>query len=456
MNYGEFMKKIKQNLIVITFIFIFFICIQFIVSICFNKKIYADMATPSVATSSNSNAWNEASLLIEYYGNEGEGEKDGLKWKEHPYQTKQKGNHTYHYENNFFKRYGYIFKGWNTREDGSGISVMPGEEDINLRKIGLLAPRYFRHDNLTLYAQWEYKEWIVEFRDYDGNIVSRQSIPNGGSAIIPSSPLDASTSRGEYRFVNWDRSSINITQDTVINGVYDFRAASVNTSIGNDTSNIVQNINQRNDVDTVQNQESNNINDNAVIEAGDNKTDGMFFSANISNRSRNSSRTNMTAKSSKENEESEDGNIDDNESEESILEDIDNNSANDTKAQAKKTITGSIIENPQIINNNWFISTFTKIDRWMDNIVSFIFKNQRTFALSLFILLCAIPILLFMIFNKRKETKELEVKTPEGLIGYCYHSNNITGKSKVRLNIDNKTIKRTYTTSTLAFLKKET
>lgn len=460
------MKRVKQSLIIVMVIVIFVLGIQLIMNIYFDKNTYADVATSSVATSSN--PWNNTRSLIEYYGNGGIGEKNGIIWGEYdafPYQVKYNGNEVYHYEVNFFRKYGYVFTSWNTQKDGTGLSVMSGEEDMNFKKLGVTAPRYVGYDFFHLYAQWEYKEWLVEFKDYNGNVISRQLIPNGGSATAPPTSLNASTDKGEYIFKNWDRSFTDITQDTIVNGVYDYRASNIDTNnidtnTNDNSTGIVQNRIQNTNPGVSQTtqevikettQETVANKTIPTSEGTGNKADNIPFSINNRNGYATTSRIRMTPNSeTSEDIESEDISTEDDKSKENTLEDKDNinpNLSKHPKAISDNTKTNVTTE------DNWFIGIVKNIDRWMDNIVSLIAENPKTFVLSLFIIVCAIPGISFLMF---KERKELEVKTPEGLVGYCYYSNSITGKSKVRLNIDNKTVKRTYTTSTLSFVKKET
>jgi len=456
------MKRVKKSLIIVTVVVVFIICIQFITSIYFNKNTYADVATSSVATSSN--PWNNTRSLIEYYGNGGIGEKNGIIWGDGTmyYPVKYNGNEVYHYEVNFFRKYGYVFTSWNTQKDGTGLSVMSGEEDMNFKKLGVTAPRYVGYDFFHLYAQWEYKEWLVEFKDYNGNVISRQLIPNGGSATAPPTSLNASTDKGEYIFKNWDRSFTDVTQDTIVNGVYDYRASNIDTNTNDNSTGIVQNRIQNTNPEVSQTtqevikettQETVANKTIPTSEGTGNKADNIPFSINNRNGYA-TSRIRMTPNSeTSEDIESEDISTEDDKSKENTLEDKDN--INPNLSKHPKAISDS--DNSAKINvtteDNWFIGIVKNIDRWMDNIVSLIAENPKTFVLSLFIIVCAIPGISFLMF---KERRELEVKTPEGLVGYCYYSNSITGKSKVRLNIDNKTVKRTYTTSTLSFVKKET
>lgn len=90
-------------------------------------------------------------------------------------------------------RLGYTFKGWNTRDDGSGITW-----DFNTEKMPL--------NDVKLYAQWEeniviINEYKLEFdlNGIDGVIPGTQSLEEGTLGVKPSDP----TSSG-YTFKGWN------------------------------------------------------------------------------------------------------------------------------------------------------------------------------------------------------------------------------------------------------------
>lgn len=113
-----------------------------------------------------------------------------------------------------------------------------------------------------------------------------------------------------------------------------------------------------------------------------------------------------------------------------------------SKTTQKRMKTQKPIES--IINKKSHLNSFL-------GALKLVIKNPKLFALSLFIILCTIPCILFILSKSRKEWK---VKTPDGLIGYCYSKNTVTGKSKVRIIDKNKVIKKIYPTSTLSFIDK--
>ena len=58
-------------------------------------------------------------------------------------------------------------------------------------------------------------EYTVTFKDYDGTIITTESVDYGESATPPSNPL-----RAGFIFTGWDKSIDNITTDTVITAEY--------------------------------------------------------------------------------------------------------------------------------------------------------------------------------------------------------------------------------------------
>lgn len=101
------------------------------------------------------------------------------KWKLNKYQVAYKGNgstsgtmknvSTYNYGNSYtlaankFKRTGYTFTGWNTKADGSGTSYQNKEEVRNLSKKN--------NKTITLYAQWEKKQYTIKYELNGGTVV---------------------------------------------------------------------------------------------------------------------------------------------------------------------------------------------------------------------------------------------------------------------------------------------
>ncbi len=66
-----------------------------------------------------------------------------------------------------------------------------------------------------IWAEYEEVVFKVSFVDWDGTILSEQSIEYGGFAVAPENPV-----REGYTFTSWDKSFSNVTQDTVITAQY--------------------------------------------------------------------------------------------------------------------------------------------------------------------------------------------------------------------------------------------
>lgn len=92
----------------------------------------------------------------------------------------------------YFTRYGYIFAGWNTNPDGTGISYAagsnltvvesgPGKNVDHVTTVDAGAAHNIGHVNL--YAQWNP---IVTFNSQGGSYVPSQNVPMGGKATCPS------------------------------------------------------------------------------------------------------------------------------------------------------------------------------------------------------------------------------------------------------------------------------
>ncbi len=64
------------------------------------------------------------------------------------------------------------------------------------------------------------KEYKVVFKDYDGTVLSTQTVEEGKSATAPANPTREATAQYTYTFKNWDKSFTNITADTVVTAVY--------------------------------------------------------------------------------------------------------------------------------------------------------------------------------------------------------------------------------------------
>ena len=57
--------------------------------------------------------------------------------------------------------------------------------------------------------------YVVTFKDWDGTVLSAQTVPHGGSAVAPDDP-----ERDGFTFVGWDRDYTNVTQNLVVYAKY--------------------------------------------------------------------------------------------------------------------------------------------------------------------------------------------------------------------------------------------
>ena len=86
-----------------------------------------------------------------------------------------------------FTRNARVFAGWNTQQDGSGVSYQPGES-------------FLMTDDTTLYAQWNMAFSIIMYENYGDNNTVRQEVLRGESAHIRAN----SFTRYGYTFVGWN------------------------------------------------------------------------------------------------------------------------------------------------------------------------------------------------------------------------------------------------------------
>ena len=70
-------------------------------------------------------------------------------------------------------------------------------------------------DNHTVTITPEFVEFIVEFEDYNGTVLSTQYVEKGQAAQAPAEPA-----REGYEFVGWDEEYNNITEDIVVTAKY--------------------------------------------------------------------------------------------------------------------------------------------------------------------------------------------------------------------------------------------
>lgn len=74
-----------------------------------------------------------------------------------------------------FLRKGYVFAGWNTKADGTGVAYKAGA--------GIAYPA--EGQTLTLYAQWEANTYKTEFRDWQGRTITSGTARYGTTPTVP-------------------------------------------------------------------------------------------------------------------------------------------------------------------------------------------------------------------------------------------------------------------------------
>lgn len=95
-------------------------------------------------------------------------------------------------------------------------SELTGDYTITLGIEGATSSFYLK----TIYAP--VPEYQVTFADYDGTILSTQTIQKGGSAVVPDSPQ-----REGYTFTGWDACSVNIQSDITVTAQYEINTYTV-------------------------------------------------------------------------------------------------------------------------------------------------------------------------------------------------------------------------------------
>ena len=94
-------------------------------------------------------------------------------------------------------QYTYTFNGWDT-------------DFTNVTK------------DLTVTALFDSKlnSYTVQFLDYDGTVLKKQTVEYGAAATAPANPSRAATAQYTYTFKSWDKSFSKITGDTTVNATY--------------------------------------------------------------------------------------------------------------------------------------------------------------------------------------------------------------------------------------------
>ncbi|WP_207654515.1 InlB B-repeat-containing protein, partial [Lacrimispora amygdalina] len=99
-----------------------------------------------------------------------------------------------------------IFKGWYTEKSG-------GNKVSETDKVIYTVPGSLNY--WYLYAQWSNPQNNVTFKDWDGTLLSEQTIDYGQDAVPPE------PERAGYRFIGWDKSYKDIKEDTVLKAQYE-------------------------------------------------------------------------------------------------------------------------------------------------------------------------------------------------------------------------------------------
>ena len=106
--------------------------------------------------------------------------------------------------NGDFKKTGYTFKGWNTKQDGSGTAYLAG--DIVT----------FESGSITLYAQWGINTYTVTFNSNGGSAVRSKAANYYMAIAAPTAPIKTG-----YTFAGWFKNSTlttawNFTTDRLL------------------------------------------------------------------------------------------------------------------------------------------------------------------------------------------------------------------------------------------------
>ncbi len=98
---------------------------------------------------------------------------------------------------------GYKFIGWNTKTYGTGVDYAKGDTII------------VENSNIELYANWVVEEYIVTFKDYNGNELKVGTVAHGHAATAPVAP-----SRAGYAFSGWNVDYSNVTENLTVTAQY--------------------------------------------------------------------------------------------------------------------------------------------------------------------------------------------------------------------------------------------
>lgn len=110
---------------------------------------------------------------------------------------------------NTFVREGYEFTGWNTEDNGSGVTYADNTT-VNLS------------EDLALYAQWEAKKYTVTWVDEDGTVLETDTDVTYGSTpeYNGTTPAKESTEQYSYEFAGWTPAVTPVTADVTYKATY--------------------------------------------------------------------------------------------------------------------------------------------------------------------------------------------------------------------------------------------
>lgn len=77
-------------------------------------------------------------------------------------------------------------------------------------------------EDITVTAQYNTNKYTVRFEDYDGTEIDVQEVEHGNAVVPPEAPT-----REGYKFIGWDKSTDNITGNTVITATYEINEYTV-------------------------------------------------------------------------------------------------------------------------------------------------------------------------------------------------------------------------------------
>lgn len=283
----------------------------------------------------------------------------------------------YKYFTNPYVKKSYKFLGWNTQEDGSGITIHEGAYDVNYSSVG-----YYIKDNseFNLYAQWDEIKVATS-----SNVI----INTSGSTIHPTASVQSNTSN--------TLSSQSTTNTQTNNSVYSHN------------SGIASNIRRLHNENTINQSEilENLIPEN--IEAIDTPLNNNQDNILNSGRSRRTSRSRASVRrDATTNNNNEDQNID-----VDVQEVVESENANLVESNIVNQ-NSDVSKNLSGINSNDVIETPGKKNNSSNNVISrffnWLFKSpvRTVFCLAIFIIAIMIPFI-FVILLRRKKKEEDKV-----------------------------------------------